>query len=168
ETLQKEGVLVGPFAGRRETEKLGPMIEREIDIMMRHGALEPLPDEVKEAGARPKIRMTNPLSRMARAEQVSGFSRTAEIAFQAAAAGHPEALDNINFDKGIQLSADVLGAPPSVINSEDEVAAIRQARSEKEAAAAGSQMAPDMADAALKSAKTAEIAQKLEQGGGLG
>jgi hypothetical protein len=75
ETLQKEGVLIAPYAGRRETEKLGPMVERELDIMMRAGAIEPFPPEVLEAKAKPRVNMTNPLSRMARAEEVTGFTR---------------------------------------------------------------------------------------------
>jgi hypothetical protein len=49
ETLQKEGVLIAPFAARRETEKLGPQIERELDIMMREGD----PDDSRRKFSRP-------------------------------------------------------------------------------------------------------------------
>jgi hypothetical protein len=39
EQVQKEGVLIAPFASRRETEKIGPMVIRELDILMRAGAI---------------------------------------------------------------------------------------------------------------------------------
>jgi hypothetical protein len=116
--LKKEGVLVAPFAGRRETEKLGPQIERELEIMMNvPGADRALPPEVIEAGLKPSRIMTNPLSRMARAEEVSGFTRTAELAIQLASAGAEEALDIINWEEGIRDTADVLGARPTHINT---------------------------------------------------
>jgi hypothetical protein len=168
ETLQKEGVLIGPFAGRRETEKVGPMIERELEIMMRAGAIDPLPEEVKEAGGRPRVIMTNLLSRMARAEEVTGFTRTAELAVQAASAGASEALEIINWQEGLRQSADVLGARPSTIYSPEEVEARRAAREEKEAAAMGAEAAPKVAAAALDLARANEIAAGLAEGGGLG
>jgi hypothetical protein len=164
EQLKKEGVLVAPFAGRRENEKLGPQIERELEIMMNAGAIDPMPPEALEAGLKPKVRMTNPLSRMARAEEVSGFTRTVEIAVQAASAGAPEALEVINFEEGIRDTADVLGARPTHIYSPEEVADRRQARQDKEAAAAGVEAAPKVADAALSLAR----ANDLAAGGGLG
>lgn len=167
EQVQKEGVLIAPFAARRETEKLGPMVERELDIMMRAGAIAPFPPEVMEAGARPRIEMTNPLSRMAKADEVSAFSRVTELAIQAAGAGAPQALKRINFDKGIVLAADVLGVPPSLMHSDDEMAEIEAAEAEKEAIAMAGQVAPQIASAALDTAKANEISQRLAEGGGL-
>lgn len=163
EQLKKEGVLVAPFAGRRETEKLGPQIERELEIMMNAKAIDQVPPEVLEAGAKPKVRMTNPLSRMARAEEVSGFTRTVEIAVQAASAGAPEALEVINFEEGIRDTADVLGARPTHIFSPDEVAQRRADRQAQEAATNAVQAVPDVAQAALNVARANQIAN---QGGG--
>jgi hypothetical protein len=167
ETLQKEGVLIAPFAGRRETEKLGPQIERELDIMMNAKAIDDLPPEVLEAGAKPIIQMTNPLSRMARAEEVSGFNRWVEMGSQAAAAGRRDALDRINFDDGMVNAAEVLGVRPTSVYSDEELAAQRQANQDRTDAAQEAQMAPDMSQAALNMARTREIAAKLGEGGGL-
>jgi hypothetical protein len=168
ETLQKEGILVGPFAGRRETEKLGPMIERELEIMMRAGAIPPFPPEVKEAGAKPKVRMTNPLSRMARAEEVSGFTRTIEVGVQALGAGLEGALDRIKVDDGMMAVAQVLGVRPSLIRSDDELAEVQQKREASKAAAMAAQVAPQVAGAAKDLAQANKIAADLGQGGGLG
>lgn len=168
ETLQKEGVLIAPYAGRRETEKLGPMVERELDIMLRAGAIEPFPSEVIEAKARPRVNMTNPLSRMARAEEVTGFTRLAEIGFQAAGAGRPDALDRLNFDDGMVAAGEVLGVRPSLLYSDDELAQRRQAQNDAKEGAQQAELAPKMADAALSAARANEIAQNLQNGGGVG
>jgi hypothetical protein len=167
ETLQKEGVLIAPFAGRRETEKMAPIVNRELDIQLRAGWIPPLPDEVKEAGAWPMLNMTNPLARMARAEEVSGFTRLTEIAVQVAGAGHQEVLDVINFDQGIRDAADVLGVRPSHINSPEALAAKRAERDQAAAEQQAAQVAPQVAGAALDLAKTNEIAAQLANGGGM-
>lgn len=167
ETLQKEGVLIAPYAGRRETEKLGPMVERELDILMRGGAIEPFPPEVLEAKAKPRVNMTNPLSRMARAEEVTGFTRLSEIGMQLAGAGRPDALDRLNVDDGMVALGDVLGVRPSLLYSDDELAARRQAKQDAEQGAQQAEMAPKMAGAALDAARANEIAQNLADGGGL-
>jgi hypothetical protein len=168
ETLQKEGVLIAPYAGRRETEKLGPMIERELDILMRAGAIVPVPPEALEAGARPRVNMTNPLSRMARAEEVTGFTRLTEIGIQVASAGRPDALDRINFDEGMKVSADVLGVRPSLMYSDEELADRRQQQAARQEGADVAQAAPQLAGAAKDLASANEIAQRLAGGGGLG
>lgn len=167
ETLQKEGVLISPIAGRRETEKLAPMVDRELDILMRAGDIMPYPPEVREAGARPRVNMTNPLARMARAEEVSGFTRLVEIGIQAASAGATEALEIIDFEQGMRDTADVLGVRPSHIKAPERIAAERQAKAEEKELAQLAQVAPDAAGAALDLAKANEIATRLGQGGGL-
>lgn len=167
ETVAKEGVLIEPFAGQYEAEKLSPMVDRELDIGLRTGLIDPMPEVMVEAGARPIVHMDNPLGRMARAQEASAFTRWVEIGVQAASAGRPEALDRINFDAGMRGVGEVLGVRPSWIKSDDELAAERQAREEKEAAAALGEVAPKVAGAALDLAKANEVAASLGQGGGL-
>lgn len=167
ETLQKEGILISPIAGRRETEKLGPLVARELDILMRSGSLPPLPEEAKEAGDRPRVHMTNPLARMARAEEVSGFTRLVEIGIQAATAGAPQALKVINFERGMRDTAEVLGVRPSHLYSPEEIAAQQAAEQEEKAAMMAAEVAPKAGKAALDLARANEIAANLGQGGGL-
>jgi hypothetical protein len=167
ETLQKEGVLIAPFAGRRETEKLGPQVERELDILMTARAIPPFPPEVVEAGAKPRAYMTNPLSRMARAEEVTGFTRLVEIGIQAAGAGRQDALDRVNFDEGMKVSADVLGVRPSLIYSDEELAARRQEQADQQQGQSLVAAAQPLSEAQLNMAKAREISDKLGDGGGL-
>ncbi|MEA3053551.1 MAG: hypothetical protein QOG72_2454 [Sphingomonadales bacterium] len=167
EMVAKQGVLIQPFADRYETEKLGVMVERELDILMRSGQIDPMPPEMVEAGARPLIVMTNPLARMARAQEASAFTRWVEIGVQAAGAGRPDALDRINFDAGMVGVGEVLGVRDSWILSDDELAEIRRDRAEKEQVAALGEVAPKAAGAALDLARANEIAGGLAAGGGM-
>jgi hypothetical protein len=111
--------------------------------------------------------MTNPLSRMARAEEVTGFNRWVEMGIQAAGAGRPDALDRVNFDDGMVNAADVLGVRATSVYSDDELAQARQAKQDRQDAAQQAQMAPDMSEAALNMAKAREISNKIGEGGGL-
>jgi head-to-tail connecting protein len=167
EMIAKQGVLIQDFADRYESEKLGVTIERELDILMRAGQIEPMPPEMEEAGARPLVVMTNPLARMARAQEASAFTRWVEIGVQAAAAGAPQALDRINWDEGMAGVGDVLGVRPSWILSDDELAEIRRDRAAKEEAAAVASVVPDVAKASLDLAKANQVASALGAGGGL-
>lgn len=157
EMVQKQGVLVSPFAGAHETEKLGPMIERELDILIAAGQVDPMPAEMREAGARALVIYDNPLSRMARAEEAAGFTRWLEIAVQIAGAGQQDVFDHVNFDRAMPGLAEVLSVRPSWRNSPEEVAAARQAREQREQAAAMAQMMPAAAGAALAMAKANQL-----------
>jgi hypothetical protein len=115
EMVAKQGVLVGPFADRYETEKVCVLVERVLDILMRAGQIAPMPPEMLEAGAYPLVYMKNPLARMARAGEAAAWTRWVEIGVQAAGAGRPEALDRVDFDKGMVGVGEVLGVRPSWI-----------------------------------------------------
>ncbi|MES2058256.1 MAG: portal protein [Pseudomonadota bacterium] len=159
EMIQKQGVLVGPFAGQHETEKLGPMIERELDILLRAGQIDPMPPEMIEAGMRPLAIYQNPLARMARAEEAAGFTRWVEVAVQiAGAVGDASIFDHINFDRAMPGLAEVLSVRPSWQNSEEEVAQARAAREQAKQVAELSQALPGAAGAALDLSKANQIA----------
>jgi hypothetical protein len=165
EMVAKQGVLIQPFADRYETEKLGVTVERELDILMRRGQIAPMPPEMEEEGAAPLVVMTNPLARMARAGEAAAWTRWVEVGVQAASAGRPDALDRIDFDKGMAGVGEVLGVRPSWILSDDELAELRRDRAQKEGEAQAAAVMPDAAGAALDLAKANQLA--LQQGGGL-
>lgn len=163
EIAAKQGVLVGPFADRYETEKVGVSVERKLDILMRAGQIDPMPQEMLEAGARPLVYMTNPLARMARAGEAAAFARWVEFAVQGASAGAPQALDRINWDTGMAGVGEVLGVRPSWMMSDDEIADVRRQRADKEQAETLGTVAPKVAGAALDLARANELANGLPQ-----
>lgn len=168
EMVAKQGVLIAPFADRYETEKVGVLVERVLDILLRAGQIAPMPPEMTEANARPLVFMKNPLARMARAGEAAAFTRWVEIGVQAAGAGRPEALDRVDFDAGMVGVGEVLGVRPSWMLDDDQLTAMRQQREQEKQAAAIAQVVPDAAGAALDLAKANQIGEGLGRGGGMG
>ena len=131
ELAKQQGMLVAPTAGRMETEKLGPLIARELDIGLRSGQILPPPPELREAtSARQagiKVVYDNPLSRMARAEEASGFTRWVEVLTQLAPFDEG-VIDLVDVETSARGLADVLGVRPSWTATPEQVAAKRTAR----------------------------------------
>src|SRR5215813_8737351 len=80
ELVNEKGILVAPTLGRQETEKLGPQIERELDVLARQRMLPEMPPRLKEARGEYQVVYTSPLALSQRAQQAAGFIRTVETA----------------------------------------------------------------------------------------
>lgn len=129
ERVKEKAALLGPMMGRQQSECLGPMIERELDILQRQGVLPPMPQELVEAGGEFEIIYESPLSRSMQAEEASGFMRTLEVTINVSQAKQdPSALDWLNIDVAIPEIADIQAVPARWVRSLEEVQAIRQGR----------------------------------------
>jgi hypothetical protein len=128
---QEKGMLLTPTMGRQQSEALGPLIERELDILSFHRMLPPLPGALLEAGGDYEIVYDSPMSRMARAEELVGVQRSMEL-LGPFAQMDPTILDNINADELAKLTLEVSGVPTPVINSPDQVAKIRADRAQQQ------------------------------------
>ncbi|MCJ8158848.1 portal protein [Sphingomonas sp. LaA6.9] len=160
EIAAKQGVLVAPYAGRYETEKQNPMTQRDLELSMMAGQIEPFPPEVTEAGAYPMIEYDNPLNRMARSQEAAGLTRLIET-LTPMAQSDPSVFDVINTDEAATGVADVLGVRPSWLRSRDEIAAVRKKRAEDEAVAAGVDQLATVASAYQDIAKGNQIAEAI-------
>lgn len=158
EMVGKQGVLVAPYAGQYETEKQNPVTQRDLDLAMRAGQVEPFPDVVREAGAYPLIEYENPLTRMARAEEATGLTRWFE-ALTPMAQVDPGVFDHIDTDAAAPGLGEVLGVRPSWIATPDKVAAKRKARSDAQAAQSAPADLGDVAGAYLDVAKANQIVE---------
>ncbi len=152
ERAREKGMLLAPTAGRLSAEFLGPLIEREIDLLARQGLLPPMPQILQQVAAEYRIEYDNPLSRMARAEKAAGFMRALDSAANyAKMTGDVEPLDYFNFDVATPAILDIQGAPTAWTRSEDEVAQRRKGRQQQ----AATQQMIDAAPAVAGIAKTA-------------
>jgi hypothetical protein len=132
ELAREKGMLLAPTAGRIQAEFLGPMLEREIDLIARQGLMPKMPQILIDAAVEYKIEYDNPLSRMARAEKASGFMRAlGQAAEYAKMTGDVEPLDYFNFDTAMPAIQDIMGAPVEWTRAEDEVAERRAQRAEQ-------------------------------------
>lgn len=159
---QEKGALLGPTAGRQTSEYLGPIIDRELDLLSNGGLLPPPPDALLEylmAGGEIVPKYTGPLARLMKAEEAAGILRTVEAMLPIVqASGDMRPLRRLNADAAVQVIAEANGAPAKVLYTDDELDAMdeqqrQQAQMEQLLAAA-----PVAAQAAEGFAKAEQIA----------
>ena len=159
ERVREKGVLLAPAAARIESELLGPMIEREIDILARAGLLPDMPDELMEAGGEIAIEYDNPISRAARMEQPTAFLRTME-ALTPLTAIDPTVMDGLDLPRAARGIAEILGVPAAWQRSDEDIEMLQQQRK-------GEQQVQQLVDAIPKVAGAQlDLARAAEAGGG--
>lgn len=146
ERTKEKGILLAPTIGRQQSEYLGPLIDREIDILSMQGLLPPMPLALKQAGAHYKMEYDSPLSRAQRAEEAVGLMRTIESALQVVqVTQNPEALDFFDWDTIMPEMADINAVPFRWLKSVQAVQALRAQRQQQQAVQNAIQAAPGAA-----------------------
>lgn len=166
--VQEKGALLGPIGGRLRSEFLGPMIEREIDILFHAGVVRPedVPKELLADGGI-DVEYDSPLTRAMKAEEGVGILRTLEFVSNTAAqvsAADPtrakQLVRKINFERSLERIAELNGAPPDVLYSDDELAQEEQGEQQQAQVQQMMQAAPALADTAKTLAEAQAIAGK--------
>ena len=117
--------MLGPTAGRLQTDFLAPMIERTFMILLRAGQFPEQPSAV--VGAELDIEYVGPLPRAQKSETAFGIEQfLASLA--AMAEVFPEALDLPDIDDLIRTLAELRGVPASGLKGVDELQAMRDER----------------------------------------
>jgi len=163
ERTNEKGILLAPTVGRQQSEYLGPMITREIDVLAAQRLLPPMPPILREAGGEYLVTYTSPLARAMRAQEAAGFFRSVEMVKELVnITQDPSLLDPFDFDTAIpEIAQDINGVPPSWMSSEQQVALKRQTRAQAAARQEQIQAAP--AAAAMMKAQAAQA----KAGGGM-
>tara|TARA_R110000868_G_scaffold345994_2_gene607057 strand:- start:11166 stop:12779 length:1614 start_codon:yes stop_codon:yes gene_type:complete len=133
ERAREKGALLSPTMGRQQSEMLGPMIEREVDVLLKQGLLPPMPDLLIEAKGEFDIQYDSPLSRSQRAEEASGWLRTLEAAIAYANTTQDLAvLDQFDTDVIYKQLAEINAVPPSWMRSPEAVKGLREDRAQQQ------------------------------------
>ena len=149
---QEKGALLGPIVGRLQTEMLGPMIERELDILNAAGMLDDMPDQLHATGGDIEIEYDSPITRAMKAEENIGLLRSLE-SLGPILQYKPDAARRINFDEATLGMAMNNAVPSKWLYSDDEMKEMdAQAAAEKQMQLA-LQAAPVAADAARAAAE---------------
>jgi|TARA_R110000868_G_scaffold44269_3_gene147973 hypothetical protein len=156
---QEKGALLAPTMGRQQSESLGPLINRELNILSKQGVLPPPPELLVEAEGEYEVEYVSPLSRAMKAEEGIGILRTLEMV-QPIAAMDQSVMDNFDFDEITRILADTNGAPQKILRRSEEVEDLRQQRDQQQQMAAMMQAAPGVADTAETVAGIAQQAQQ--------
>lgn len=146
ERAQEKGMLLGPLMGRQQSEFLGPLIERELDVQGRAGKLPPMPDVMIEAGGEYKIEYESPLARAQRADEGVSILRTFDALAQFAQVA-PDIFDNFDLDESARALGQINGMRSKLIRPKDQVDAIRESRAQAQQQAQMAEAAPGVARA---------------------
>lgn len=146
ELVNEKGILVAPTLGRQETEYLGPMIERELDLLNSLGLLPPMPPALKEASGEYEVVYTSPLALSQRAQEAAGFIRTVETAKEIVnITQDPSYLDVFDFDTALPEIAQIQSTPERWMAAPDKISDKRKARAKAQAQQAQIQALPAQA-----------------------
>jgi hypothetical protein len=135
------------------------VVERELDILARAGALPPMPEALMEAGGEYAIEFSAPLNKLQRSEDAIGILRTQE-ALAPMAQIDPNVMDVFDVREAARVLADVYGAPSRVLRSKKAVEEISEGKREQAEQAAMLQAAPIAASAAKDMAQAQQIARQ--------
>lgn len=146
ERTREKGILLAPSLGRQQSEYLGPLTDRELDLLQLQGLLPPMPPLLRQAKGDYKIVWESPISRTQKAEWASGALRTIEALMNVAnTIQDPSILDYIDWDMAAPAIAEIYGTPLSWLRTVDNIKAIRQQRAKQQALQAAIQAAPAVA-----------------------
>lgn len=120
---QEKGQLLAPTMGRMQSELLGPIVERELDILAMSGALPPMPQELIEAGGEVKLEYQSPLNLAQRASQGVGIMQTIQ-GIAPLAQIDPKIMRVFKPEEIARQLAEINGMPFSTLNSPEELEAL--------------------------------------------
>lgn len=146
ERVREKGILLAPTIGRQNSEYLGPMIHRELDLLAKQGLLPPMPPLLKSAPEHYKIVYDSPIVRTQKSEWAAGAMRTIEqLMTVSQATQNPALMDYINWDLAAPQMAAIYGTPNSWINDKKTIDGIRAQRQKQQQQQQAIQAAPAVA-----------------------
>ena len=160
ERTREKSILLAPTTGRQQSEYLGSMIERELDVLRELRLLPPMPPALVEAGGEYTVIYTSPLSRTAMSEEGAGTLRTLEVAMNyATVMQDPSAIDHFEMDEIIPFLGSINAMPTRFIRSAEQIAALRAQRAQQQQREMAATEAPGQAAliSAASKAKTAGL-----------
>jgi hypothetical protein len=157
---QEKGQLLAPTVGRQQSELIGPIISREIDIAAMSGLLPPMPPKLARTGGGIKAIYTSPLTRLRRAEEGVAIMRSID-AVTPLLELRPQILDNVDEDLMLRRLWEINGAPPDVLRSTTDVSTIRTQRQKAQAEAQEAEQARE-ASMTMKNMASAQEKMPVE------
>ena len=121
--------LLGPQLGRLESEALGPTISQTFYLLDRAGQIPPIPLEGSEQEL--MIEYTSPAAKAQTGVRAFAMERYVQRLIPLAQM-KPDVLDVVNTDAYAQELASTMGTPAMIINSPDQIQAIREQRAQAE------------------------------------
>lgn len=132
ERKEEKLIALGPVLEQLNLELLDPLIDITFDIMLEMGLIPTPPDALSEAKLR--IEYISILHQAQKLTALVGIQTLVRFTGEVAQFD-PSVTDKLDGDQLIDEVADITGAPPKVVVSDETVLAIRQKRAEDQAKA---------------------------------
>lgn len=128
---QEQARILAPMTGREESESIGPMVEREYQLLEDAGLLPPMPPEIIEAQEQFRVRFTSPIANAQKADEAIGATQTLQAALNAAQFD-PKIMHKLKLDEYLEIQAEANSTPWRMIASEEEYNAIIEGIAQQE------------------------------------
>lgn len=163
ERKEEKLLALGPVLENIYGGQLAPTIDRTYEIMAMRDMLPPPPPEIQSQEL--KIEYISMLAQAQKAVSTGSIERLFSFVGNLSAV-NSAVLDKVDMDEGVDIYADMLGAPPSIIVPDDDVEQVRSARAQKQQQQEAAANAAAMAPAMKQSAETARVLAETDAGGG--
>ena len=132
ERVNEKGILIAPTVGRQQSEFLGPIIDRELDLLSFQGLLPPMPPALKRAKGTYNTVYTSPLAKAMRSQSSTGFMRMIEgvVIPISNASQDPSLFDEYNLPAAISDMSRSQSVPESWMATPDEKAQKQKMRAQ--------------------------------------
>ena len=137
--------MLGPVVERLEHELLNPLIGRVYIILLRRGMIPEPPEALR--GRAVKIEYISMLALAQKASAIGAVDRLMALT-AGLASMTPEVIDKLDSDKVLDEFVRLTAIPPVLIRTEEETAALRSARQQKQEQAQAIQQAQGITQAA--------------------
>jgi hypothetical protein len=161
--IQEKLQVLGPVIENIITESLKPKLKRIYGIVTRKGMMPPMPDSMKNIPL--DVEFISMLALAQKASNTGGLERLAALIGNMVAV-YPEVRDILNPDLFIRQFNDLLNNTESVLRDPKEVAKMRAAQAQKQAAAEKMAAAQHMATTAQIGSQAAVNMANTQIGGG--
>lgn len=164
ERANLRGMFLAPL-GRQYGEYLGPMIDRELEVLSFLRKLPKRPPIMDEANGEFTYQYCSPLARAQAGQSIEGYMKLVEFGQNVAqTTGDPTIMDVFDHDEAFPEMADALFVPENWMASADKIMQKRQQRAKQAQIDQQVKMLPGLA----AKAKADAITQKALTGGNTG
>lgn len=131
ERISEKMTVLGPAVGRMMNDVLQPLVEKVVVTLYEENRLPRMPDVMMQ-NPNFEVKFVGRLVQSQRQSEVNNIVNALSIAGQISQF-KPEVLDKINGDKAVEQVFNITGVSTDLLNSDEEVRAIREARAESQA-----------------------------------
>jgi hypothetical protein len=158
--------VLAPVLGRFESELLNPLLSRQFGLMLRAGALPPMPEELANQDL--DIEYKGPLARSQKTARLAAmdeiFAKLQQLATWAPDAAM-RALDNFDLDSLLRDQADIAGMRSEDLTSLEYRKKLRDARAQQQQQAQMMQGGAQMAESLGKAGPGIQALMEAQQQG---